>query len=300
MKPPFPEVWDSTMIAAGRSCPRKLYLSYVEHWKPSAQSVHLVAGSAFAAGLERARQEFYVRGRPPAEAEAAGLDILWKRYGGFECPEDEAKSPMRTAGALEYYFSQYPLGADGATPHFFGPNHGIEFSFAQPLPVNHPVTGEPLIFAGRADMAADTMGALYLFDEKTTKSLGASWSNQWEMRSQFTAYCWGFREYGLKPAGVIVRGIAILKESYNTQQAITYRPNWRIDQWLDQTCRDLERYKLMWEAGVWDMNLDNACNEYGGCPFARRVCPSEYPDPWLEQYFHRKRWDPLEREEVVV
>ena len=298
-RPPFPEVWDSTMLSTGRACPRKLELMYVEHWKPAAESVHLVAGKAFATGLEAARRSFYVDGKPADEAQAIGLGACLREYGYFECPEDEPKSALRTAGALEYYFSQYPLGADGATPHFFGPNHGIEFSFAEPLPVLHPETGEPLTFAGRADMAADSMGGLYLYDEKTTRQLGATWARQWELRSQFTAYCWGFPSFGLRPAGMIVRGIAIRKEGYDTQQAITYRPDWQIDRWLAQTCRDLERFKQMWTEGYWDYNLDHSCNEYGGCPFSQRICVSEDPTPWLNHYFHRKVWNPLRREETV-
>lgn len=301
MRPPFPEVWDSTMLSAGRSCPRKLELMYVEHWKPSAESVHLVAGGAFAAGLEAARREFYVQGRSAEDAQAAGLDALWKHYGGFECPQEESKSPMRVAGALEFYFSEYPLGADGAAPVYWGNTHGIEFSFAEPLPVIHPTTGEPLIFAGRADMVANAMGGLFLYDEKTTKSLGASWANQWEMRSQFTAYCWGMRAYGINPAGMVVRGVAILKEKYTTAQAITYRASWEVERWLHQTTRDLERFKSMWEAGYWDYNLDHACSEYGGCPFSQRVCKTKVEDQprWLEMYFHKKRWDPLTRQELA-
>lgn len=288
------------MLSTGRACPHKLNLMYLHHWKPGAESVHLVAGRAFASGLEGARRAFYVDGKPPGEAEAIGLGDLLHAYGEFEAPETESKSALRTAGALEYYFSVFPLGADGATPHHFGPSRGIEFSFAEPLPVLHPVTGEPLIFCGRADMAADSFGGLWLYDEKTTKSLGASWANQWIMRSQFVAYCWGFRQYGFKAQGMVVRGIAILKESYNHAQHLQYIPDWRIDQWLAQTVRDLERFKHMWEEDQWDMNLDHSCTEYGGCPFASKVCSSSNYEEWLPVYFHQRRWDPLTREEVMV
>ena len=47
-KPIFPHAVDSTMLATFRSCPQKFFRQYVEHWKPKAESVHLVAGGAFA------------------------------------------------------------------------------------------------------------------------------------------------------------------------------------------------------------------------------------------------------------
>jgi len=55
-RPPFPSVVDSTIIAAFRSCPQKAYLEFVEHWKIRDQSVHLVAGAAYAAGMEAAAE----------------------------------------------------------------------------------------------------------------------------------------------------------------------------------------------------------------------------------------------------
>ena len=69
-KPPFPHVWDSTMIGTLRSCARKLELQYVHHWKPQTESVHLVAGGAFASGLEAARRAFYEQGLSPSESVA--------------------------------------------------------------------------------------------------------------------------------------------------------------------------------------------------------------------------------------
>lgn len=297
----FPSVIDSTILGTFRACPEKARLSYVEHWKPGEESVHLIAGGAFAKGIEVARDSFYVQGRPAEEAIADGWGALVQAYGTYTPPEHikSAKTWDRVAGALEYYFDQYPLGADGATPHFFGARHGIEFSFASPLDVRHPETGDPIIYAGRADMVADSLGGLFLYDEKTTTSLGASWIRQWDLRSQFTGYCWGLREYGYKPAGVVVRGIAILKESYATAEAITYRADWEINRWLAQTTRDVRRMVEAWETGLWDYNLDHACQDFGGCAFTR-VCksPPENADSWLPMYFTRRAWNPLTREET--
>jgi hypothetical protein len=296
MKAPFPSVWDSTMVSTFRSCPYKAWRMYVEHWKPKAESVDLVAGGAFASGLEAARRAFFVDGKSAPYAEAEGLAALWRHYGTFEPPEGHVKTWDRMAGALDFYFENYPLGADGTRPRLFGDRHGIEFSFAEPLPVLHPETGEPLIYAGRADMVADAFGGVFLYDEKTTTQLGTRWVNQWELRSQFTGYCWGLRGHGIKPTGVVVRGVSILKHDYETKQVPTYRPEWQLERWLRQTCRDLERAKLMWAEDFWDQSLDHACTEYSGCAF-QRVCQSVDPDPWLGQFFVQREWKPLLRHE---
>lgn len=334
-RPMFPHAFDSTMLASLRSCPHKLFRQYIEHWKPKAESVHLVAGGAFAKGIEVARRAFYegvgfhnewfceeggiigvsltfvegwecrkvvhdVEAGNREVAEAAGLQALIEHYGDFECPPESAKSLERTAGALEYYFSQYPIGADGMDPvTFANGRRGIEFSFAEPLPITHPVTGAPILYTGRADMIANFAGGVYIVDEKTASSLGPSWSRQWEMRGQFTGYQWAARQAGIHTEGTIIRGVSILKTKYDTQQAITYRAPWEIDRWLEQTCRDIKRLQKMWEEGWYDFGIDGACVEYGGCTFTR-VCKSQDPESWLPMYFEKRVWDPLARKQLTV
>lgn len=315
----FPHTVDSTMLAAFRSCPQKFFRTYIQHWKPKAESVHLVAGKAFASGIEAARRAYFEgQAEEPVEgeegktqwvaceagnrelAENIGVRALIKSYGNFQCPSDSAKSLERTAGALEFYYANYPLGADGATPLTFASGRrGIEFSFAEPLPIVHPVSGDPILYTGRLDMVGEFSGGIYGFDEKTASQLGVSWSRQWDLRSQFTGYCWALRQNGINAQGVIVRGVSILKTKYDTQQAITYRAPWEVDRWLEQVLHDLERMKRMWADGWWDYNLDHACSEYGGCSLTQ-ICKSQDPSTWLPMYFEQKVWDPLERRELTM
>ena len=299
-RPMFPVAIDSTTLAAFRSCPQKAFRQYIQHWKPASDSVHLIAGGAFADGIEAARRAFYENASSAEDAVGAGLAALIRRYGDFECPPDSAKSLERTAGALEFYFERYPLGADSATPITFADGRrGIEFSFAQPLPINHPITGDPLLYTGRSDMIANAYGGVYIYDEKTTSSLGQSWSKQWEMRSQFTGYCWAAQQYNLNPTGVVVRGVSILKTKYDTMEVISYRSPYEIERWLGQVVRDIQRMIRCWEEGYWDWNLDHACSEYGGCAFTS-VCKSSDPEAWLPTYFVKRVWDPLLKQEVTV
>ena len=300
---PFPTVLDSSLIAAFRSCPRKAEMDFFSHWKPKTPSVHLHAGAAYARGLEVARTSFFLEGRPALESIAAGGQALVEFYGDFQCPPESAKSLERTLGAYEYYFAVYPLEQDSAVPVTLPSGKaGIEFSFAEPLPFNHPETGDPILYVGRMDMVAKFNGAVFGEDDKTTSQLGASWSRQWDLRSQFTGYCWGAKQAGLPLSGFIVRGISILKTKYETQQAITYRPQWMIDEWYDQLIEhDLPSMVEMWESGWWGASLDHACNEYGGCAY-KQVCLAapESRVQWLETSFERRRWDPVTRTETLL
>jgi hypothetical protein len=326
----FPHTVDSTMLAAFRSCPQKMFRSYIEHWKPQNESVHLIAGGAFAKGIEVARKAYFEgQGIIPtitkafneltgeydrrvvwAEetcqpgdstlAQQLGLHALVATYGDFECPPDSAKSLDRTAGALEFYFEQYPFGMDGTNPvTFSNGRRGIEFSFAEPLDFLHPVTGAPVLYTGRADMVAEFAGGTYVFDEKTASQLGATWPRQWELRSQFTGYVWAAQKQLPAVQGGVVRGVSILKTKYDTAQAITYRSEYEIERWLTQVNRDLKRMQECWESGWWDYDLDHACAEYGGCSF-QRVCKSANPESWLPMQFERRVWDPLARRQMSV
>lgn len=299
-RPPFPIAIDNTILGTFRSCPVKAFRSYFEHWKPATESVHLIAGGAFAEGIEVARRAFYEHSADPSDAVASGMRALLLKYGDFECPPESAKSPERTAGALEFYFANYPLGADAAVPITWSDGRrGIEFSFAQPLPIAHPITGDPILYTGRADMIADMGGGVYIYDEKTASSLGASWAKQWEMSSQFTGYSWAARQVGIPAKGVVVRGVSILKTKYETQQAISFRTDYEVDRWVEQTCRDVERMIHCWQEGYWDWNLGHACSEYGGCSFIP-ICKSPDPETWLNTYFVKRVWDPLARRELTV
>lgn len=287
------------MIAEYKACQQKFNLTYLAEWKPKEPSVHLHAGAAFAKGLEAARSAFYVDEYTPEDAQAIGLKALLEFYGDFQCPADSAKSAERMAGAFEFYFSRYPLNQDSPPITLPGGKRGIEFSFAHPLPIKHPNTGNPLLYVGRMDALLNYAGGVFICDEKTTTQLGASWSRQWDLRAQFTGYAWGCAQAGIRVDGAIVRGVSILKTKYDTQEAISYRPDWQVERWYDQLIEWIDEIKVNWMRGKWRHNLDHSCAEYGGCSF-RSACCSTDPSPWLETYFERRHWNPLLRTEVKL
>jgi len=299
-RPEFPHIIDSTIVGAFRSCPQKAYRTYLQHWKLRGENVHLHAGAAYAKGIEVAREAYFVHGADHDDAVAMGVGALLTAYGNYECPPSSAKSAERMAGALEFYFDHYPMTTDKAIPITL-PNgkRGIELSFAEPIDILHPVTGDPIIYCGRLDQAVDFEGMVLGEDDKTATSLGASWATQWDLRSQFTSYVWGMGRMGVRLNGFLIRGVSILKTKYDTQQAITYRPDWQIDRWYEQLLRDVKRMISCWEEGYFDYNLDHACAEFGGCAL-RNVCLMKEPQLLLESQFEQRAWEPLTRTERML
>lgn len=325
-RPMFPQTIDSTILGTFRSCPQKAYRTYLQHWKPSSESVHLVAGGAFAKGVEVARRAFWEGKAEQAQisysaegkrsvvwtsqeiakgnaddALALGTAALIATYGDYDAPPESPKSLERVAGALEFYFDQWPMGEEGDVIPIILPDgrSGIEFSFAEPLDVFHPISGDPILYTGRSDLIGKLGDTLVVADEKTTSALGASWLEQWDMRSQFTGYIWAGHRIGLDIKAAVVRGVSILKTKYGNAQVMTNRQSFEINRWYDQVNRDVERMIRNWKEGYWDYNLDHACNEYGKCSL-QSVCKSESPESWLPVYFHRRVWDPLARRELTV
>jgi hypothetical protein len=296
----FPEVFDSSMVATLKQCPQLFHKVYIQQYKSKETNVHLRAGGAFAAGIEKARRAFYEDGKSAEESIALGMQALIIHYGDFECPSDSAKSVERMAGALEFYFENYPLNHEAAFPiTLAGDKRGIEFGFVEPLSIDHPVTNHPILYAGRMDAILNYAGDVFVFDEKTTSSLGSTWGRKWDLRSQFTGYCWGCRKAGIHAAGVVVRGVSILKTKYETQEAICYRADWEVDRWYKELLEWIADAITWWKEKRFRYNLDDSCTSYGGCGFSS-VCKSENETPWLETYFERRHWDPVTREETKL
>jgi hypothetical protein len=138
-----------------------------------------------------------------------------------------------------------------------------------------------------------------IYDDKTTQAIGASWADQWDMRSQFTGYCWGALQFGIPVTQVLVRGIGLLKTKFSHAEALSFREPWRIERWHTQVVRDIKNAIGMWERGQWDTNEAESCSSYGGCIF-KQPCSSQDPTPWLEANFVKRKWDPVHRTEEVV
>jgi hypothetical protein len=172
---------------------------------------------------------------------------------------------------------------------------GIECTFALPLEIRHPQTGDPMLYAGRFDMLAEREGVLFVVDEKTTSQLGDSWSSKWDLRGQITGYIWAAKQFGIPVAGAIIRGVSILKTQYGHAEASVVRSQWEIDRWYEQLNIKLQRMIDAWKSGVFTYSLGDACESYGGCGY-KTLCTVPDPEPYIPVHYERIQWNPLNKD----
>jgi hypothetical protein len=296
-RPDFPTFIDSTMRMSFGSCPQKFHNEYFLNRRGGGRSVHLVAGKAFASGIEVARKSFHDEGNSPTKALLDGHRQMLKDYTEPEAFEDHNKNLTRMIGALTEYFTHYGWDRDPIQPVKKSDGTGmIELGFALAIPgTSHPQTGEPIIYCGRYDMMGQHVetGDIYAVDEKTTGSLGATWNQQWRHRAQLTGYVWAGRQYGIDVKGALIRGISILKTKYGHAESLQLRPQHYIDRWLEQLRSDLKTMERMWESGYWDFNFGDSCNSYSSpCQYSD-ACMSRDPKQYVKDNMDHLRWNPL-------
>lgn len=295
--PRLPQYIDSTMMSCFRACPRRFYYEFILGLRPAALSIDLHAGGCFATALERFYKAVYVEGTTNDVALQRSLGAYLAAWGDVEPIKDTPKTRDNVWEAVEGYFKQWAPATDPVQP--FRDANGeptMEFTFGIPLEPEqnfplHPVTKAPFIYSGRFDMLGVKNNKVRWRDEKTTKSIGAAWAEQWDLRSQFLGYTWALQQSGIKCDGGIVRGIGILKTKITYVEAEKIYSQVLVDRWHEQLRRDLWRLCSMWTEGYWDYNLADACTSYGGCAF-RLPCSSDSPERWYAGYSVR-RWNPL-------
>ena len=292
----FPTFIDSTMRSALTSCETKWYWNWIRRFQPAETSPDLHAGGAFASGLETARKDFYLQGKSQEDSILSGAEEVMRYWGNYEPPEGHVKQMHVVLGLLEDYFREYPMDTDFIQPYRDANGRpAVEFTFAIPIPgTKHPVTGEPILYKGRFDLIGQYNGMLFVVDEKTTKQLGATWSQQWDLRAQFIGYVWAARILGNIPVvGAIVRGCGLYKTEpfYRYAQAIVYIDDWMIERWLLDLQLDILAAVAAWESGMYRQDYDHACTAYSGCE-NRTLCKSQNPESWVGNYYIRNNWDP--------
>ncbi len=315
LTPIFPEAIDSTMLLAYKDCPWKFWLSYCLRRKPRGESIHLVAGGAFAAGIEAARKRWYDDGlRDQDLCLFAGLQAL---YSHHTIPDEQipdqhiSKSAHRVAEALVMYCDRWPFATDALQPLKFAGaagtvRSGIEFTFAIPLQIAHPDTGNPLLYAGRCDMLAQYgERGNWGVDEKTSKSLGAQWAGGFRLRGQFLGYAWAAREHGVPLSGLLVRGIGFLAGETRFEEALVYTPAYKIDRWYEETLEyiiemiDCYKAQQSGHSLGFKHNNGSACASYGGCAFTE-PCDMRDGSRMLAEEYDENTWTPLRKLEAKV
>lgn len=302
VKASFPAWIDSSMLSSALACPRKFFYSYVLNLSPYDISVHLHAGGAMAAAIEQVRLSWYRDGLDYGTCILRGLDKLMEFWGDYEAPDfgkEKHKDFVNVAAAMVDYFKQYHPATDHIKPKIKADGTpATEFKFAIPLPVIHPVSGEPLFYVGRSDMVGEYNRLTAIVDEKTTYTFGQDWQRPFQMRGQFIGYCWAGQQCGLDTTVAVVRGIGIQASAIQHREAILIYPQWQIDRWYEHMVRKVQalvdtyaRYAESNDPDEWLMSYGDACSSYSGCEMLD-LCTSPEPENWFSS-FKPRNWDPL-------
>lgn len=302
--PDFPETLDDTMVSAFRSCPMYWYYGYLRNLRPveGKDAIDLVAGGAYAAGLEYARKQFF------GGSELSRSEIIHqaqlvaiRHWGDAPLYADKPKALPNVLLAIESYFHHWGIHTDPLQPVMFEGKDGkpapaVEFSFALPIGVDHPVTGQPILYTGKLDMLTLRNGGIWIMDDKTCSGFGPTWLNSWDMRSQFTGYTWAAQESGLSPVGVILRGCAFLPTRTEFMETFTFRPQWRVDEWLEDTRSTIRSMIEAWQIATFRQAQGSACNAFNRpCRF-NSLCTTRTPEAWIPGNYQVKVWNPLTEE----
>lgn len=293
---PFPDMLDSSLREEFNNCHHKFFRTAVCELAPKGESVHLVAGGAYARGLEVYRT-LLANGVAFEEAAAEGFVALIQSYGPHEAPPDSSKRFDRVVAAYIEHLYRYPPERELIKPSIGPAGPRVEFSFTFEIPgVLHPDTGNPLLYAGRTDMLAEYNGVLFVFDDKTSSHLGASWADRWQLRSQLTGYVVGAESAGLQVIGAIVRGAALLKTKIDMAECITHRPRWMVERWKERLVWDAKRMIQCYKDNYWPQTGEEsgACAHYGPCKFLP-LCQSQQPEAFIPVYYDKRKWNPITR-----
>lgn len=303
----FPTVIDSTILSDFTNCPLSAYRKYCLKLASPYKSIHLHAGGAFAKAIEIVRKARWLEGKSFNDSIEDGYIAFVNAWGNFEAPEVGSganKTFERVWGAVESYFDEYPMDTDPIRPYMLSNMEpGIEFSFGIPLDgINHPDTGDPMIFGGRLDLLGYYRDLPAIIDEKTASQLGDSWAKQWKMRGQFFGYVWAVRHHDVRVKCAIIRGVSILKTKYGHLEVIEQNfSDFMLNRWEANMRRKLQMFIGMYQHArsiedhdglvSFPMAFGDACNAYGGCMF-KDLCVSKKPSVWYNNY-SRRDWNPL-------
>lgn len=290
----FPNVLDSTILLTS-ACPTKFFYKHCYHLAPMQKSIHLHAGGAFAQAMQTVREKFYRDGLSLEQSLFHGMRAFITYWGDYEAPPNSYKDFVNVLSAVFDYFSTYNPETDYIQPYRRSDGSpAVEFTFGIPIPIAHPTTGDPLIYAGRCDMIG-TLSAnlLAVVDEKTTYAFNSDWSRLFAMRGQFMGYTWAAQQYDIPVNQCVVRGIAIQQRSIKHLEAIFEFPQWQLDRWYMEMLQKVTYLKTCWEHQEFPMNYGDICNSYGGCEMLD-LCTSQNPEAWFPS-FDRREWNPLHK-----
>jgi len=274
-------------------CPRKFYWADVRRLRLPEDNVHLHFGHVYAAAHDVARTQWLEGQSTPQDCLNTAIYTACYEWGSF--PNNNKKNIYSLVASLRAYYNKFPLNKDKVQPYWIAKDEpSIEAKHTAVLPINNPETGDPLLWYVRFDWKGlDTVGNLYVIDDKTTSTVPAMWYEQWQLSNQLLSYVWTTREQGVGDKAIYAqaRCAAIYKAG---PQIIKSEPmlykEWQLESWYQSTLVTINKIIKDWEDNTWPQSFGTACGAYGRRCNYWDLCMSNDPEPIVEaEYIHHPR-----------
>jgi hypothetical protein len=309
----FPLVLSNTDLSSWSSCQLKWYRERCQSWRKPSFNNDLAAGGSFAKGLETVRKAYYNDKLSAVEAIDLGyytvIESLHEEMAKSNASTETLKSPERMGLALKEYFRYFPLDNEEVIPaQLEDGTYAIEHKFTVELPILHPELGVPLIFKGKLDMLAQSMGRIYIEDEKTTKAIKSNEADLLATAGQFIGYAWLAREKGIITVGAKVRKIAIQIKEIKCEEIEIPITDYMINLWyesmLSKVTEMVEKYKSTMEGNNFKSHFvpdfQHGCTSFfRPCSF-QDGCKSKYGENFISSNYQQLVWDSESRKEIPL
>jgi hypothetical protein len=309
----FPLVLSNTDLSSWSSCQLKWFRERCQSWRKPSFNNDLAAGGSFAKGLETVRKAYYNDKLSAIEVIDLGyytvIESLHDEMAKSNASTETLKSPERMGLALKEYFRYFPLDNEEVIPaQLEDGTHAIEHKFTVELPILHPELGVPLIFKGKLDMFAQSMGRTYIVDEKTTKAIKSNEADLLATAGQFIGYAWLAREKGIITVGAKVRKIAIQIKEIKCEEIEIPITDYMINLWyesmLSKVTEMVEKYKATMEGSNFKSHFvpdfQHGCTSFfRPCSF-QDGCKSKYGENFISSNYEQLVWDSESRKEIPL
>ena len=285
--------WDSTSLSYLKDCPRKYQLSMLQHWRLSAENVHLTFGRLYHEALERFDRAKFAGA---THEDCVRVVTAFLMEHPFES-DHTAKNHQTLIRTVLWYLEHFK-DDPAQTYRLANGSPAVELSFRMELDFG-PIEGVNYVLCGHLDRVVEYNDDLYTSDRKTTGSaLNAGYFGNFNLDNQMSLYSIaGGVVIGSPVSGVMIDAAQVIVSESRFARAFTYRTAEQSEEWLSDLEHWLRLAVAYAEANHWPMN-DRACRM---CAF-QRVCskPPAIRENILKTHYTQVTWNPLApRKETV-
>ena len=293
LTPKPPPVIDASMLSTFMDCPSKFYLRYVLGLRPKRKDPTRDGNLDWGTCWHETMFAFMeARGGTLKERMVAGLDALEESYPAYLTPDvDKMKRSKKRMVEQYFAYAEKWIHREG------------DFEILrneQYFDVLDEASG--LRWCGRIDSIRRVRrnGKIRVWDYKTTKAMGPTYFDQFEISFQFPGYVWASDQMMTDEVREITVDVmyTVSKKFEFFERTFRY-DEFRMKEWQRNVTRIVDRIremldKYLYQPEMWDKNWGD-CTRYGKCRFfiVHSLNPrGEGRMLELRDNFEISRWDP--------